>query len=54
MDMKYLTVLLTFSFVNKLNMTYHRFCNKSSTTGTTIGAGTAYSSDAPKFTSGVL
>jgi hypothetical protein len=30
-------------------VTYHRFCNKSSTTGATFGAGTAYPSGVPEF-----
>jgi hypothetical protein len=30
-------------------MTYHRVCNKSNTTGTTCGTGTAYPSRAPEF-----
>ena len=33
-------------------MTYHRVCNKSSTTGIAHGTGTAYPSWAPEFTSG--
>ena len=33
-------------------MTYHRVCNKSNTTGSTCGAGTAYTSGAPEFTTG--
>ena len=32
-------------------MTNHRVCNKSDTTGATSGAGTAYHSGAPEFTS---
>ena len=35
-------------------MTYHRACNQSNTTGATSGAGIAYSSGAPEFTSLVL
>jgi hypothetical protein len=31
-------------------MTYHRFCNKSNTTGATSGTGTVYLSVAPEFT----
>ena len=31
-------------------MTYHQVCNKSKTTGTTVGAGIAYSSGAPEIT----
>jgi hypothetical protein len=34
-------------------MTYHWVCNKSNTTGTTCGAGTAYSSGAHALTSDV-
>jgi hypothetical protein len=30
-------------------MTYHRVCDKSNTTGTTCGAGTAYLSGAHEF-----
>ena len=30
-------------------MTYHRVCRKSITTGATSGAGTAYTSEEPKF-----
>jgi hypothetical protein len=33
-----------------INGTYHRVCNKSSKTGATNGAGTAYPSGAPEFT----
>ena len=33
-------------------ITYHRVCNKSSTTGATCGAETAYHSGAPEFTPG--
>ena len=33
-------------------MTYHRVCNSNSTTGATSGAGTAYPSKGPEFTSG--
>ena len=33
-------------------MTYHRFCNKSNTTGATSGTGTVYLSVAPEFTPG--
>jgi len=44
------------SFVTSQNpilssfMTYHRICNKSNTTGATLGAGTAYPSVEPEFT----
>jgi len=32
------------------DVTYHRVCNKSNTTGTTSGAETAYTSGPPEFT----
>jgi hypothetical protein len=38
--------------VLSLFKTYHRFCNKSSTTDTTCGEGTGCPSGAPEFTSG--
>ena len=34
------------------NMICHRVCNRSNTTGVTCGAGTAYPSETPVFTSG--
>ena len=36
--------------VPSLFVTYHRICNKSNTTGVTCGAGNAYPSGAPEFT----